>query len=247
LQAADGTAGRLRVRLSKHLQLHAKMYVITTRTRSTCVIGSSNLSQDGLFSSGELNLSVTARTSAPLVQAIVRRFDEAWKMDSVDLTRERIRRYETHRPRTQDRGLSHRDLRDILGSEDRRSRERRVLPPEPLVVWREAIHGLVTSRTQAIVHDETNWDQKNLLWHSCPAGRFHRGHRLLVFDFARKIPVVQLAEVRDTTHTSVSTPDGRDFVAYTTVPRCRTRRLTRSLWSKLSEIGVVTTKKQVWG
>lgn len=244
LQAADGSSGRLRVRLSKHLQLHAKMYVITTRTRSTCVIGSSNLSRDGLFSSGELNLSINARTSAPLVQAIIRRFDEAWEMDSVDVTRDRILRYEKRRPQPQRRSLSHRDLREILGSTDRRSVSQRALPSEPLVLWREAIHGFATKRTHAVVGDETNWDRREFWWHSCPAGRFHRGHRLLVFDFTRKFPVLQIAEVRDTTHTSVSTPDGRDFVAYTTVPRCRVRQLTRSLWSKLSDIGIVTTKKQ---
>src|SRR5947208_1572426 len=76
------------------------------------------------------------------------------------------------------------------------------------------IHGLVSKRTQAVVRDETNWDLKNFSWHSCQGGRFRRGHRLLVFDFTPKVPVLQLAEVRDTTHTSVSTPDGRDFVAY---------------------------------
>ena len=98
VQAAAASGGRFHVRLSKELQLHAKMYLTSTGTRGTCIVGSSNLSRDGLSSSGELNVSLTSTGSAPIVRTLIRKFDEAWELDSAELTLDRILRYEKRRP-----------------------------------------------------------------------------------------------------------------------------------------------------
>lgn len=244
IQAAEASGGRFQVCLSKELQLHTKMYLIATRTRATCIIGSSNLSRDGLLSSGELNLSLTSTRSAPIVRTLIRKFDEAWELDSVKLTRDRILRYEKHRPQFKIRSLSRTELRAILGSTANTSiRPEKTDESEPPILWREAIEGFAANQTRAIVRDETNWDRRRFDWHSYPPERVRRGHRLLIFDFTKKVPTLQLAQVRDTTHTSVPTPDGRDFVAYTPVARSRKRRLTSSLWSKIIDLDIVRSRK----
>jgi HKD family nuclease len=62
LRIQEETCGQLSVRLSLEPQFHRKMYLLTSRTRSTAILGSSNLTRDGLRSGGELNVMVCLPT-----------------------------------------------------------------------------------------------------------------------------------------------------------------------------------------
>jgi HKD family nuclease len=98
LRAAESSRGRIRVRLSKNPRLQTKLYLIGSRRYMTCIAGSSNLSSEGLASPGELNLLFRSKTAARAARRLVNYFDDAWEHEAIDLTHERINRYEAKRP-----------------------------------------------------------------------------------------------------------------------------------------------------
>jgi HKD family nuclease len=244
MRAAEASNGRIQIRLSADTKLHAKLYIIHGNDRVYCVIGSSNLSAEGLSSSGELNLLFADRSTNITIRNLNRRFDDAWTRDSVELTQDIIRHYEAGRPVRSPRTISRAQLRDILGPRARRpSRRGGKSSPEP-AFWRDHVAGDVDRATRLVVSQETNWDRFGFKWHSGPSPKLRRGDRLLVFDFSCKAVTVLLAEVRDTVRTSVPTDDGRDFVAYSLFRGQRERPLTPTLWSELIRIGAIGSKRQ---
>src|ERR1700722_2408491 len=56
LRIQDETRDRFSVRLSREPQFHRKLYLLGSRTHSTVIIGSSNLTREGRRSGGELTL-----------------------------------------------------------------------------------------------------------------------------------------------------------------------------------------------
>lgn len=244
LRAAQASNGRLQIRLSADTKLHAKLYMIRRNDKVYCVIGSSNLSVEGLSSRGKLNLLFADRPTNNAIRNLGRRFDDAWMGDSVGLTYDIIQRYEAGRPVRPAHTISRSHLRDILGPRSSATAEtRRSSSPEP-AFWRDHVAEVVDRATRLIVDQETNWDRFGFKWHSKPSPKLRRGDRLLLFDFSYKAVTVLLAEVRDTVRTSVPTDDGRDFVAYSLLRGQRERRLTPTLWSGLIRIGAIGSKRQ---
>jgi HKD family nuclease len=58
LRVQEETRGQFSVRLSTEPQFHRKVYMLRGRTNNAIIVGSSNLTRDGLRSGGELNLLV---------------------------------------------------------------------------------------------------------------------------------------------------------------------------------------------
>jgi HKD family nuclease len=56
LRIQEETRGRFSVRLSREPRFHRKLYLLYSRKNATAIIGSSNLTSEGLRSGGELNL-----------------------------------------------------------------------------------------------------------------------------------------------------------------------------------------------
>jgi HKD family nuclease len=228
LRIQDETGGKFSVRLSKETQFHRKVFLLENRTQATAIIGSSNLTREGMQSSGELDLMVSLPPQCPLFRRLKAALEKCCDR-AVPLTLEQIERYESVRPEpVRQQGYTKGQLRKILGTEP--SKE------EPTNVWRTSINGFVRPRTEQIISETTNWDDNGFDWFS--TGRIHHYHnadRIFLFDFARKR--LSLVKVRDMTRTAIPTPDGRHFVAFTQV-RGYSRRFSNKLWEQLEHEGI---------
>lgn len=247
LRASQSTNGKIEARLSTNPKLHTKFYILSSPNRRTCIVGSSNLTADGLRSSGELSLLFRASAGTGAVSRLVDVFEDSWTRHSVPLTKQLIDKYEARRSSQPRPALSVVDIRSILGefkgkpgavafSED--------TPRRSAVLWRDCLTGFFGPATDAVLERETDWDRRGWDCYSYPSPALRVDDAVVVFDFSQRNQTVSLARVRAKTRTSVPTPDGRRFVAYSRFPRTRVRRLTNALWAELIEVGVVSSRKR---
>ena len=236
LRVQTETRGRFSVRLSREPQFHRKLYLLKNPTQSILILGSSNLTREGLRSGGELNLMLPFPKRSPAVRKITQAFEDDWQHRGVPLTVQRIQAYERTRPKRPRRDCYTRgQLAEILGttashrqasSDDDQSRG----------YWRDWISGFAKGRTERIISETTNWDDKNYQWYGPNGPHLYKiGDRIFLFDFADGH--VYLVEVRDIARTKVPTPDGRHFVAYKRLLGL-TRRISKKLWSSLQGEGI---------
>src|SRR5712692_8278993 len=84
LRVQDQTEGRLSVRLSTEPNFHRKLYLVKNRSKSIAVIGSANLTKQGLRSGGELNMVLTSTKPSSVVM-FSQTFEKDWEHRSVQL------------------------------------------------------------------------------------------------------------------------------------------------------------------
>jgi HKD family nuclease len=233
LQLEASTRGGLAVRVSRDPHFHWKAYFIARRTKHTIVIGSSNLTSDGLRRTGELNIihSVPAARAArePARQA----FERAWEA-AVPLRARHIERYEESRGETPVMSTPSIPVREILGSSEF------LVEPVERTYFRTSIEGYVAKDTNSILMETTDWGRRGYEYFNAPAERYNKRDRVILFDFT--IKQVFLVEVIDFTRTPIATPDGRHFVAYRKLRGTRARRMVPTLWSALREAGLLASK-----
>ena len=242
LKAQTQTGGRLEVRLSNETNFHRKAYLIKTMASAQVVLGSSNLTANGLVSGGELNALLSfplASTKAKEASAV---FDRAWR-DGVALTSDRIKRYAAKRIRPKTPPMTGPTLLAILGKDAKHKTSDDLPTPTSKrpQYWVHGIAGSVGKTTEAVVADETNWDTNGWAWMSTHSSAYARGDRLLVLDRSSKPAWAFLASVVDTTRTATATADGRDFMAYVHLPNTHRRKLTSKLTRPLRAAGVKAT------
>lgn len=229
------TQGRLSVRLSNNTRFHWKLYVLHRQKTATAVIGSSNLTAEGLGQSGELNAVMTLKRSSSAFKLLNKHFHEEWEQ-AVPLSKERVDRYAKVRPQKVPQPSI--PLKDILGTV--RKHERQPGPGENQhkpQFWRSYIDGYVSDATEQVIADRTNWDDKGYFWYSSGEPRHRDGDEIIMFDF--NDGWVRLARVVDTTRTPNRTPDGRQFTAYTVVASSHRRRLDKPLRARLVSEGLL--------
>ncbi len=237
LTAQRQTKGRLEARLARDPRFHRKLYLIRDGKACCVISGSSNLTAEGLKSAGEFNLLVRFPNPQAPIQRLVSNFDRLWATGTVQLSPALIQRYERARPRRPRPTLSGRALALILGSASSNDVKGGDASPDAAPrYWRDHISGFARARTEAVVSEETDWDQRGYLWYSSRSDVFERGDHILLFDQANgwADPVV----VKDTTRTATPTPDGRHFVAYQRVRGWHRRRLNRKLWKRFADFGL---------
>lgn len=239
LRVQRSTKGKVSVRLSREPGFHRKVYLLKTRGTLNAVIGSSNLTKEGLSSGGELNSLFSMHTKTASAQRIAQVFEEEWSSDrSVPLTQARVEAYAKLRgSRKASHAPSKQDLRTILGVNPRH--ESADDTSSPIALWRTWIEGGVKKSTESWVSQETDWDRREWDWFTMSASpRFGKADRLVIFDFHNK--VICLASVRNVARRAGPCTDGRHFVAYKELPRSH-RRFGESLWDRLREIGITKT------
>jgi HKD family nuclease len=158
------THGNFSVRLSREPQFHRKVFLLENRTQATAIVGSSNLTKEGLRSGGELNLMVSLLKSGPIHMRLKEAFEKDWKgQRSVPLTAEQVERYENTRlaPVGQ-KNYTNGQLKKILGAEP--THEKATVNDEPINFWQECITGTVKKRTERLITETTNWDDKGYKW-----------------------------------------------------------------------------------
>jgi hypothetical protein len=229
------TQGRLSVRISTNSHFHWKLYLLHRPTTTTAVIGSSNLTAEGLGQSGELNSVITLRRASSAFKLVLKQFNEEWRQ-AVPLTKERIERYSQARPKMLPQPSI--PLKEILGKVRKREQQpgedRETYEPQ---FWRAYITGYASDETEKVIAERTNWGDNGYFWYGSGEARHNRRDVIAMFDFIDGW--VRLVRVVDTTHTPTATPDGRQFTAYKIIAKSHRRRLDKSLLAKLVSEGVL--------
>jgi HKD family nuclease len=232
LRVQEQTRGRLSVRISREAKFHRKLYLVRAGGNVKAVVGSSNLTSDGLSSGGELNVYLSSAADSAPMRRLLRSFDNDWEDRAVPLDEGIIGRYAKSDSVKQQRARTKSlPLRSILGARTTSSRAKDERPEPPVSFWRDSVDGYVSRQTVVVIANATDWDERGYSWYSAGSHRFRPKDRILMFDFTKDS--VQVVQVVGITRTAVRTPDGVHFVAYKPVRGEKARRLTPGRWRGL--------------
>jgi HKD family nuclease len=235
LREQEQTKGRVSVRLSTNPHFHWKSYFILKRSHGTAIVGSSNLTKDGLQRPGELNVVLSMAKRSKRFRDLHGVFDDQWRNRAKPLQAVHIERYQKQRGTAARLPNSPVNVRKILkGPAQRRSvvLDRRY--------WRVCVDGTLSAKAESLIRETTDWSVKDLWYMSTGGTKFSIGDRVVLFHLVDKW--LRVWRVADTTHTPEPTPDGRDFAAFKPVPGVPRRRLTNARWRKLKKANLVPNR-----
>jgi len=240
LNIQNETRGNFSVSLSTEPQFHRKVYLLESKTQATAIIGSSNLTREGLQSGGELNIILTLPKNTPSIRKLKNIFEQEWKHRAVLLEASQIERYKQAR-KTSDKSKSFNQskIEIILGVKPNHKNATPVIT-EPVNFWLDCITSSVSKSTAEKISEKTNWDEKHYEWFS--TGKkysYHIKDRIILFD--KLDNSLSFIEIKDIAEIKVPvSKDGRNFIAYKYISGYQ-RKLTKNLW-KLLEVESVTEK-----
>ncbi len=227
----EETKGRLSVSISKDNHFHWKCYFIKRDKSARLVVGSSNMTGDGLRQTGEFNLVLTVPTDSKPFLDTTNLFESHWTKKSKPLTDVILMKYEDWRKTV---GFNHQKVsvptRKILGGNNTSYQSKK---SGKMDFWQIGISGYCSKETVKILNDTTNWDSKGLAYFSTWNSRFNEGDRVVLFDLIGNH--VRIVEIKETTETPDKTPDGIFFAAYKENPTFPKRKLIRARWKFLKE------------
>jgi HKD family nuclease len=241
-KARKEMSGRLTVSIANSPNLHRKVYVFNLPRQTALLVGSSNLSAEGLCSEGECNV-LFRLPGSPDLRTYVPELAEGTKA-AQPLTPDLISKYELSRHSPQP-AVQSGTIRRLLKSPSvplkKPSKQ-----PQQISWFRMGLVGDVKPRTMEVVAQQTSWDRRG--WEWCTVDREDRvsmGDHVLMFDLRKKTAWAEIVVVKGVTRTAFPTPDGRCFFAYTSSrKKFRRRKLTKSFWRDLGEAGWLLTKKE---
>jgi HKD family nuclease len=228
-----------RVKVSRDPRFHWKAYYVARGNKALTIIGSSNLTADGLGAAGELNVALSLAAESEAYLALHRPFDKEWNR-AMPLSGEWINQYEVHRqqyPPPHHTPIG--PLRRLLGSKAQRSRRKRERHEVRFGIL--YCEGYFAKATSKIIEQTTHWDEKHWLPIAAMAA-IEPAQRMVLFDFVDRL--AYLTEVMDT-ETTQRTPDGKHFAALVQIKGTRRRRMTRSFWAALKAAGLIRTQTDV--
>ncbi len=238
LRAQEETRGNLSVKLSKEPKFHRKMYITENKSAVTAIVGSSNLTKEGLISGGELSVAFTFSKDLKSYLKLNQAFEKDWKYQSVPLSNAQIKRYEKYHRESKEKSKSISiPLQKILG-EKTIHKKGKVFIDKSVTFWRVGITGIVEKKTKEIIKRKTNWGKKEYKWFVDGKHKYKINDELLVFDSVDKS--AYLAKITDTTE--VSTSDGRYFVAFKQLKNTRKKQLKKPLWDRLKSLGIIRNR-----
>jgi hypothetical protein len=157
LREQEESDGRLSVRLSRDRHFHWKTYILVKRHTARVVIGSSNLTGEGLHETGELNVVLSLDTKSKGFVELSRVFKRHWEKNSKPLTDEIVTKYEGLRKDiAQVLKPPSVPIRRILGQEPRA----KVESPREVRYWRTWILGHLQDETLDLLSKTTDWDRR---------------------------------------------------------------------------------------
>jgi HKD family nuclease len=243
LRVQEQTRGHLSVRISRESKFHRKLYLVRTGGNVKAVVGSSNLTNDGLSNGGELNVYLSSAAGSAPIRRLLRAFDDDWENRAVPLDEEIIGRYAQSESVKQQRARTKSvSLRSILGTRTTSSKAKDERPESPVSFWRDSVEGYVSKQTEAVIASTTDWDERGYSWYAAGSHGFKPKDRILMFDFTKDF--VQVVQVMGITRTAVRTPDGVHFVAFKPVRGEKARRLTPARWKGLKVALGITRKSE---
>lgn len=236
LNIQNETRGNFSVRLSTEPQFHRKFYILESKSRISAIVGSSNLTKEGLQSGGEINVIISSAKNTSSVKELKKIFEKEWKHRAIYLSIEQIKKYQKIRSKSADfKSFSRSEIKKILGTAPTHQKATPTLS-EQTEFWRDCITGYVKKRTETIITETTNWDDRNYDWYSTGGKHnYHIKDRIFMFDKTKNR--LRLVEIKDIARIKIATPDGRNFVAFKEVRR-HGRKFSKILWEALKREGI---------
>jgi HKD family nuclease len=231
LKAQTESRGHLEVRVSEDQHFHWKAYFVFGKRTVRVVVGSSNLTSNGLAASGEFNVTLSMQKESLELKQVHGLFDKHWRHGAVPLTKTIVDEYSRRYKKLGTLPNRQIPLKAILGKQQ-------PIPTKPIEAryFRCSIKGHYDEATHDLLSKATNWDKKGFGSFS-DAKAYRAGDRVILFDFLDdRIKVVQIT---DTTRTPVRTPDGVHFAAYKRVPRISLRKWCPSRRASLKIAGLI--------
>ncbi len=231
LRVQTETKGRISVAVSRDGHFHWKCYFIEKAKSADLIVGSSNLTSDGLKASGELNVVLTVPTDSKPFRDLAATFQRQWSSKATLLTDAVVKKYAKWKAKAgKSRPGAKVPIQAILGGKPAKQIKQDVEAPR---FWRESVNGKLDDATEAVLTDTTDWDRRNYLYLSTWNTRFKVGDKVILFELDDNL--VRIVKIMDTTETPHKTPDGVHFAAYTRVGKVRFRRLVRNRWKSLKQ------------
>lgn len=226
---------RIAVRICRDKRFHWKSYFLIGSRSATAIVGSSNMTSEGLTERGELNLVLSAQREARPFCTVHSAFENYWDKQSQPLTKEivsRYRQWHDQQPASTRRLVP---LKRILGKAavtkdhaDSATQRR---------CWRLSCVSTLDDATVDLLDRITDWDKKKYEILCTFTSRIRSGDRAVMFDFQANR--MSLVEIMEQVETPSRTPDGRYFIAYKPVRSSTLKRLTPSLWKLLRDRKIV--------
>jgi HKD family nuclease len=241
LREQDQADGRLSVRLSRDVRFHWKAYLLIKKNTAKVIVGSSNLTDDGLRQPGELNLVLSVRTTSRDFREVQRVLDRHWSERAEPLTSEIVAKYERWRreagPVAKGPPVP---IRTILSG----TPKKKEVKPKEVRYWRTSIDGYLQDETLTLLSETTNWEGRGYLYFSTWRPTYRPGDRVILFDLGGRL--LGVAEIKDTTKTPGRTPDGIHFAAYRWLRGFSHRRLVPNRWKALKAAGLLKRKDEAY-
>lgn len=233
LKAQTTSKGHFEVRISKDPHFHWKAYFVFGRQSVRVVVGSSNLTSDGLVVSGEFNVTLTMPKGTAELKRVHTLFEKHWHHQAVPLSKAIVDAYTKWHKKAGGR-IANRNvpLKAILSKQ-----QPKVIKPSEVNYYRCSIQGHYDDTTDDLLARTTNWDKRGYDSFN-NAKPYLIGDRVVLFDFTEgRIKVVTIA---DTTRTPVRTPDGVHFAAHKLARGISVRKWTQARRESLKAAGLIT-------
>jgi len=230
--------GRAEARITKITDsFHEKMYLCSTPKSSTVFIGSSNLTDRGLTSEGEINVKIISSRSSDIAKQAAENFETCWN-DADELIDEVVDSYTSFYRHVHSKGLDERSKR-LWYKVSRLSRKRRpkkVSTPEERRIWLDYVDCNLSKKTQRIIEEYTTWDKFG--YYSCGLRSFRKCNRNDILILAdHKDKTLSANYIRDKTR--IATPDGRYFIAFKQIRSSKLKRITKNFLSTIKQDGLI--------
>lgn len=241
LREQQQSKGRFLVQVSADPHFHWKTYFVMGKATAHVVVGSSNLTDDGLRQSGEFNAVLSMRKESKQFHELHGTFERHWEAKSKPLSSEVLGKYEDWRASVE---IASRNRNVPLGTIlafNRRAPKSEVEREQ--MFWRTCIDGHLSDEAEAMLKETTDWDRRGYFYFSTWRTVFSVGDRVVLFDLNdRNVTVV---EIKETTQTPKRTSDGSHFAAYRRVRGSPLRRLVPKRWKALKAAGLIRRKDDV--
>jgi HKD family nuclease len=243
LREQQTSDGRFLVRLSDDPHFHWKAYFLMGKTTANVIVGSSNLTDDGLRQTGEFNAVLSMWKVSKQFHKLHGIFDKHWQAKSCPLTDEVLGNYEDWRESVEIAVQNHNvPVGKILAFNRRKLAAETERAPS---FWRTCIDGYLSDEAMAFLKETTDWDRRGYLYFSTGRTGYNRGDQVVLFNVSEHN--VMVVEVKDTTECPPGnrTPDGSHFAAYRRVRGTRLRRLLPKRWKSLKAAGLIRRRNDV--
>lgn len=152
--------GRLYVRVARNKRFHWKLYIFQKANVKRIYVGSANLTDDGLHSSGELSIKLTGKAGEIASDVLSIEFDSIWQDHAFSLSPDIVRKYKkVKRPSITPAVGDDAIARLLENAEKTTTRsELTTLVSKPRVVF---VDENLKEETIEIVGAETEWEKEN--------------------------------------------------------------------------------------